>query len=41
MELYILVGQYIVAGENNVNVSAFFGRHLFSRFAGRERMGKG
>lgn len=41
MELYILVGQYNVASENNVNISAFFGRHLFSRFAWKERMGKG
>lgn len=40
MELYILVEKYIVASKNNLNISAFFGRHLFQG-SGRERMGKG
>lgn len=34
MELYILVEKCIVASKNNVNISAFFGRHLFQGLLG-------
>lgn len=34
MELHILVERYVVASKNNVNISAFFGRHLFQDLLG-------
>lgn len=42
MELYIIevVEKYIVASKNNLNISTFFSRQIFSGFAGAERMGE-
>lgn len=40
MELYIIevVENSIVASKNNLNIRTFFGRQIFSGFAGGERI---